>query len=102
MLESTKLNGIGNQKSILISDMELQSLEFAQLVFVLALVQYFLTILPPLPFGMVMYILCHYKLEACNLFLILILKEIIVKRLHESHKRLNIGLLNIVETYRLW
>ena len=43
--------------------MEVQSLEFAQLVFSLALAQYFLTMLPYLDFGMVMYILCHYILE---------------------------------------
>ena len=44
MLQSTKLNGVGDLKSILTSDMEMQSLEFAQLVFSLALVQDFLTI----------------------------------------------------------
>ena len=43
MLQSTKLKGVGDLKSTLTSDMEMQSLEFAQLVFGLALVQYFLT-----------------------------------------------------------
>jgi len=44
--------------------MEMQSLKFAQLLYSLALVQYFLK---KLPFGMVMYILCHYILEVCDL-----------------------------------
>ena len=47
--------------------MKMQSLEFAQLVFSLALVQYVLTILPSLCFRMKMYILCHYMLEVCDL-----------------------------------
>ena len=34
--------------------------------FSLVLVQYFFTVLPSLPFRMVMYILCHHMLEACN------------------------------------
>ena len=37
VLQSSKLKGVGT------SDMEMQGLEFAQLVFCLALVQYFLT-----------------------------------------------------------
>ena len=45
----------------------MQSLEFAQLAFGLVVVQYFLTVLPSLCFGMVMYILCHYMLEVCDL-----------------------------------
>ena len=45
VLQSTKLKGIGDLKSALTSDVEMQSLEFAQLVFGLALVQYFLTML---------------------------------------------------------
>ena len=48
--------------------MEMQSMEFAQLGFGLALVQYFLTVLPFIYFEMVMYILCHYILEVCDLF----------------------------------
>ena len=48
--------------------MELQSLEFAQLVPDLALVQYFLTMLPSVwSLGMVMYILCHYMSEGRDL-----------------------------------
>jgi hypothetical protein len=47
-------------KSALMSGMKMQSLEF------LALVQYFLTVFPSLPFGAVMYILCHYMLEVCD------------------------------------
>jgi hypothetical protein len=38
VLQSTKLKGVGELKSILTSDMEMKSLEFAQLVFSLALV----------------------------------------------------------------
>ena len=46
VLQSTKLKGVGDLKSILTSDMEIQSLELAQLVFGLALVQCFLTMSP--------------------------------------------------------
>ena len=42
VLQSTKLKGARNLKNILTSDMETQSLQFAQLIFDLALVQYFL------------------------------------------------------------
>ena len=38
VLQSTKLKGVGDLKNALTSDMEMQSLEFAQLVFSLALV----------------------------------------------------------------
>ena len=65
---STKLNRVGALKSIETSDMEMQGLEFAQLVFSLALIQYFLTMLPFLHFEMVMYILCHCMLQVCDLF----------------------------------
>ena len=67
MLQSTKLKEVGYLKSTLTSDMEMQSLEFAQLVFSLALVQYFLPMLPFLPFQLVMYILCHCMLKVCDL-----------------------------------
>jgi hypothetical protein len=50
MLQSTKLKVIGNLKSALTSHIRMQSLEFSQLLFCLALVQYFLTMLF---FGMV-------------------------------------------------
>lgn len=43
-------------------DMEMQNFEFALLTFGLALVQCFHTMLP---FGMVIYILCHCMLEVC-------------------------------------
>ena len=69
-MQSTKMKGVGDLKSTLTSDIELQSLELAQLVFGLALVQYFLAILPSLYFVKVMYILCHYTLEIYG-FLIL-------------------------------
>ena len=68
MLQSAKLKGIEDRKRAVIFDMDMQSLEFAQLVFGLALVQYFLTILPFLDFVIIMYILCHtYMLEVCDL-----------------------------------
>ena len=47
--------------------MQMQSLEFPQLAFGLAVVQYFLTMFQSLCFGMVMYILCHYVLEIYDL-----------------------------------
>ena len=60
----TKQKRGGDLKSILPLALEMQSFEFAQLVFSLALVQYFLIILP---FGMTVYILSHYMLEVCDL-----------------------------------
>ena len=68
MLYSIELKGAADLKNVLASAMKMQSLEFVQLVFGLALVQYFLTMPPSLCFGMVMYILCHYMLEVCDLF----------------------------------
>ena len=67
VLQSTKLKGVGDLKSH--QTLEKQNLESVQLIFCLALFQYFLIILPFIPFGMVMYILCHYMLEVCDLFL---------------------------------
>jgi hypothetical protein len=55
--------GVGDLKSALASDMQKQSLEFAPLLFSLALVQYVLTMLPFLQFGMVMHIVCHCMLD---------------------------------------
>ena len=43
LLQSTKMKGVGDLKSTLISEVEMQCLEFAQLVCGLASVQYFLT-----------------------------------------------------------
>ena len=54
------MKGVGEMKNILTSDMEIQGLEFAELVFSLALVKYFLIILPSLCSEMVVYILYHY------------------------------------------
>jgi hypothetical protein len=47
---------------------EKQPVAYAQMIFVLALVQYFLSLLLLLPFNMVIYILCHCMLEVCDLF----------------------------------
>jgi hypothetical protein len=43
VLQSTKLKGTGDLKSILTSDTVMQSLRFAQLAFGVSLVQYFLS-----------------------------------------------------------
>ena len=68
--------------SVLISHMEIQRLEFAQMVFFLAFVQYFLTIFPSLCFAMVICISFHYMLEYVIYFSILIFyRGIRVKRL---------------------
>lgn len=64
--QSIKLKGVEDLKSILTSDMKMQSLEFAQIVLGLALAQYF-CLLPFLLCGMVIYILCHYILKVCDL-----------------------------------
>lgn len=64
VLQSTKLKGVEDLKNILTSDMGMKCLEFIQLVFLLALECYFLTMLP---FGTVMYILCHRLLKGCDL-----------------------------------
>ena len=55
MLLLTKLDGVGDGDSVLTSDMEMQSLEFVQVGFGLALAQYFPAMLPSLHFGMVIY-----------------------------------------------
>jgi hypothetical protein len=47
VLQSTKLKGFGDLKCVLTSDMKIQSLEFAQLVFGLSLVQEFFPVLFP-------------------------------------------------------
>ena len=68
----------------------------AQLVLGLALVHYFLTKLPSLPFRIVMYILCHDILENFELFFYLdFYTEEIATSLRET---LNFGLLNSIET----
>ena len=59
VLQSTKLNRI-ELVEIILTNMKMQSLEIAEMVFRLALVQYFLTMFPSLYFEMVMFILCHY------------------------------------------
>ena len=55
--------GVGDLKTALTSDMEMQSSKFARLVFSLVLVQYFLIVLPFLQFGMVIFIMCHRMLD---------------------------------------
>lgn len=63
VFQSTELKGIGNLNSVLASDIEMQRLEFTQLVFGLPLSHYFLAMLPSQCFGMVIYMQCHYLLE---------------------------------------
>lgn len=55
------------EKSSKPPDVALQVLEFALLNLYLALAQYFTTISLFLPFGTVMYILCQWYVEVCNL-----------------------------------
>ena len=66
-------------------------MEFAQLIFGLALVQHFLTMFLSICFGAVTYILCHDILKVCDLTFD-IYKGLI------SEDTLNFGLLNIMET----
>ena len=47
--------------------MEMKTLEFSQLVFILVLVQYVIFMLLAHTFEMVMYVLCHCVLELCDL-----------------------------------
>lgn len=62
--QSTKLKGVGDLKSALMADLEMQSLEFAHIFFSLTLVQYLFTVLS---FVIVLYVLCHYMLEVYDL-----------------------------------
>lgn len=81
-LHSTKLNQSRDLKSFLLSGMKMQCLEFAQLVFRLALFQYFLTMTPSLHSGMLLYILCHYMLEVCDMFLFLFYTDYIYETMN--------------------
>lgn len=91
MSQSTKLKGVRDVKSSMISNRKMQNLEFAGLVLGLALIYYFLTVLPFSPFGMVMYILCRCMFKVCDLLLFVI--WVTVKRLPGvSEDTLNFGL----------
>lgn len=85
MLQPTKLEAVRDVKIALILDTWIQNLEFALLVFSLALVQYFLTMLL---LGMVMYILNHYMMELCDLLFYFDFTGVSVKRLPQVQKRL--------------
>lgn len=65
MLQSTNLKGLGDLKRTLKSEMQMQTLEVAQVV---VLFQCFLSVCPSLYLGNVMYIMFHYMLEVCGLF----------------------------------
>ena len=62
VLQSTNSEGVRVPKSVLTLDIEMQSSVFSLVSF-----QYFLSMLPSLVFGMVIYILGRYMLEACDL-----------------------------------
>ena len=69
VLWSTKLKGIEDLKDSFALEMEMQVEVFPAGIFFfgLDLIQYFFTMLPFLPFGIVIYSLYHYKLEVCYL-----------------------------------
>lgn len=92
--QSIQLNRVRVLKCILMSDTEMQRLEFAKLGFNLIFVQYLLAMLHSLHFihfEMVIYILYHYMLEAWYLVVVVVffftVKRITVNRLCESQKR---------------
>ena len=82
-LESSKLKGVGDLQSALTSDMEMQGLDFAQLTFGHALVQYFLNMMFQ---NSNVYPL---MLEVCDLLFYLISLAITIKKLHESQENGN-------------
>lgn len=63
VLRLTQLKGVGDRKTVLISDMETERLKFVSLVFRLISVQHFLIMPPLLPFRIVMYVLFYCILE---------------------------------------
>lgn len=79
---------------------------FTLLCLGLGLVQCLLTVPHFLPFGMVIYILCYYRLVVCDWFgflFFLILQGFMVRRLPGvSEETLDLVILNSVETERLW
>ena len=88
MFQSTKLIGVGDLKSPLTSDMEMQNMEFSLMVFSLTLAQYLFIMLLFVPFGMVICILHHCILEICGLLFYFDFTGVTIKRLHEFQKRL--------------
>ena len=80
------------------SAVEMYNVVFSLLVFIPVWVQYVLIMIPFVPSGMVIYILCHWLLTVCDLHLFWF-QQVTVKRLPwVSEKTLNFGLLDIVET----
>lgn len=87
-LQSTQLREGGDLKRDLTSDMEMQRLEFdPRCESCFGPVQCLIPMLPPLHFGTVTHILCHYILEVCDLAFYFDL-QVRVKRLYDSQKRL--------------
>lgn len=91
------MNGFEELKNILTSSMEIQSVEFAQLVWSFSLVQDFLTVFPSMNFGIVMYALFHDTLKVCDRTLDFI-GHYSWKITWISEKTLDFELQNIVET----
>ena len=89
MSQPTKLKEVGELKSVLTLDMEMQSLEFPSFFW-----SYFSPVFPPfapsLQFGMVMCILYHYMLEVCDMFFILF------------YRRLQLDYMNLRSDFELW
>ena len=72
-------------------------MEFVQLAFHLASVQYFLTMLPFLIFAMVMHISRHYMWEVCDLFHFGFIGVRVIRLPRVSEETLDFGLLKSVE-----
>ena len=67
--------------------MKMEHLEVVHLVLGLVLAQYFLMMPPFLSIGMVMYILCHYMLEVCDLlFTFDITRDLYLRDCSESQR----------------
>lgn len=101
-LQSQKMKEIRDLKSILTSNMEKQSLKFAQLVFCLTLVQHCLTVLPFLKFEMVIYILSHY-ISTRSKLLFCFYWKLLDKRMQDSLKRIwTLDFKQIWGYFKLW
>lgn len=102
VLQSRNIEGIRDLKSILTSNMEKQSLKFAQLVFCLTLVQHCLTVLPFLKFEMVIYILSHY-ISTRSKLLFCFYWKLLDKRMQDSLKRIwTLDFKQIWGYFKLW
>lgn len=80
MLKSTRLKEVGDLKNTLTSDIKMQSLGFALLIFGFAFVHHFFAMLSFIPFVMVVYILHHCMLAICGLLFYSNFTGVTVKR----------------------